>query len=121
MPTWRRLVAPHAERVAGLIAAESRRPIGLPTPLTEANRSAGRRGLASHKPGLKFPLRAPKACRGCGLVVRDRRRTWCDECLPEAKAKQARASVAAGSLRRLDFGSRGGIRSTASGPGRSNR
>jgi CRISPR-associated endonuclease Cas1 len=107
MPRWRRSVAPHAEQVARLIARSGRRPVRLPTPLTEANRSAGRRSQGSLVGTPRFPLRTPKACKGCGVVLVDRRRTWCDECLPEARAKQSCDFVAAGLAAKARMRARG--------------
>src|SRR5206468_3308225 len=48
------------------------------------------------KPSARLPLLPPTACRGCGLILAQRRRTWCDGCLPEAMARQARERAAAG-------------------------
>ncbi len=38
----------------------------------------------------------PKACRGCGVVLDDAERSFCDDCLPDADAERKRRFVAAG-------------------------
>ena len=60
LPAWTKLLAPVVERVAALLAASNDRLDYLPTPLTQSNRSAGRRVQRKRppqKPHSKTKLR----------------------------------------------------------------
>jgi CRISPR-associated endonuclease Cas1 len=109
-PRWAQDVAPWAERVASLLMADSscrrERPVRVPTPLTQANRSAGRDATR------RRPLRVrvnhvttmPHACRECGVLLdSDRRRLYCDDCLPALREETNATILRAGAdtLRRL--------------------
>jgi hypothetical protein len=97
---WARAIAPVAERVAqtllgyawpfpahGDVVAARPQPRKaaasrgmLATPLTQANRSAGRpsnNGQARERTAP--PVRAHRACRQCGMPLRDSRRLFCTE------------------------------------------
>jgi CRISPR-associated endonuclease Cas1 len=69
----------------------------LATPLTQANRSAGRDGVRTKPPVPERPSAEllPAACRVCGVVLEDPTRVWCDGCLPEARVGKDRANIAA--------------------------
>lgn len=91
--TWARAVAPWAEKIAG---AFSQVPLTLApidqsqssfvptrhrTPLTQRNRSRPKRAhvrvAASSLPCV------PSRCRGCGVNMGQRKRAYCDTCLPK--------------------------------------
>jgi CRISPR-associated endonuclease Cas1 len=88
---WGDLVAPYAEQTAQrLIDWNSQdRAIKLATPLTESNRSAGRRALgqvratSKKKPRLQLPT-----CKACGDNLKDADQTYCDKCRPEQRREQ---------------------------------
>lgn len=97
LPRWRAALGPVVERVADRLepaAASSRRP--LPTPLTEARRSAGRPGV-----GIRTPRTLPRVatvwtCELCGAKLKGDARRYCAACLPERRAEQVPELVAAG-------------------------
>jgi predicted nucleic acid-binding Zn ribbon protein len=97
---WARAIGPVAERAAQTLLAHAWRfpahgevpaprpqahtaaasPRSLATPLTQANRSAGRssnNGQARERTAP--PVRAHRACRQCGTPLRDSRRLFCTE------------------------------------------
>ncbi|MDR7555719.1 MAG: CRISPR-associated endonuclease Cas1 [Armatimonadota bacterium] len=93
-PRWAQAVAPWAERVAALLAETAGSRRRLPTPLTQANRSAGREGIrkaapnAPALPGLEYTV-----CVRCGVVLEARGRMFCDDCGKQDKTERI---VAAG-------------------------
>lgn len=91
-PAWAELVAPIAERVARMLLSTSGAKIRrITTPLTQRNRSAGRRGLR-RKPRVVGAVRAalvPAACRICGVVLDTPNRLYCADCLPQRRREQA--------------------------------
>ncbi len=93
-PRWRRAAGPVVERIARtLLALPSKRSI--PTPLTEANRSAGREPVRSGPRRVgPTPVRLQSACRTCGAELDDRGRRFCDDCLQEARAEHAATTFA---------------------------
>ncbi len=105
-PMWAKCVAPVAERVAHMLASVPGARISrITTPLTQRNRSAGRRGLR-RKPRLAGAVRAasvPAACRICGVILVAPNRSYCDDCLPEQRREQVASFQKAGpaALRRL--------------------
>jgi len=115
LPLWQRAIAPVAEQVAWMLAGKSPRRQGLPTRLTEDNRSRGRdrlRSGARKKPAPKAP-QWPNACRTCGLLLPRSKRRYCDECLPEHKSESMSKGVAAGAARLAEL--RAGGRDPAHG------
>lgn len=67
----------------------------MPTLLTQNNRSAGRDRVRTSA------VRTPRAQRieapaGCGVVLEDRSRQYCDECLPEYREAQVASYAEAG-------------------------
>ncbi|MDP9369368.1 MAG: CRISPR-associated endonuclease Cas1 [Chloroflexota bacterium] len=79
--SWARAMAPWAERAARLLLTGETvgaAPV-LPTPLTGANRRAGR-GLPSEE-AMVSAAKPPSACRGCGLVLEKSERLYCADCL----------------------------------------
>ena len=113
LPRWRRLVAPHAEHVVGLIASSSPRPLRLPTKLTQSRRVEGRdpyRRKEAQRARTRERVAGrmvPKACRMCGSVLPSggRGRTYCDDCLLDARREEfdrarAKATAALEALRR---------------------
>jgi len=93
---WAKAVGPVAEWVAaelvrpgGRLRGKELRNCRLPTPLTQANRSAGRRILArggKAKPSAS-KVALPRACSECGKPIRSSTRRFCsDECFKAYKA-----------------------------------
>jgi CRISPR-associated protein Cas1 len=84
-----RAVAVPAEEVGRIVASAADRPALVRTRLTQADRKRGRKATPrqSRKP--------PSACRHCGLVLADRDRQYCDECLRDVdRARAAKLSQA---------------------------
>ncbi len=100
VPAISAAVAPHAEAVAAMLAADA--GVGrMPTWLTGANRSAGRgRKRPSRRPDRSTPTASsaplPPACVSCGVVLDDRARMFCDECHAEHEAEKLSRLVKAG-------------------------
>lgn len=98
VPAWTARMAPVAERVAKMLADAPGSRIGrIPTPLTQANRSAGRDGLRRRprrRTGSELP-RLRGACRTCGVVL-ESDRLYCEECGPERVAELRATFQAAG-------------------------
>jgi hypothetical protein len=98
-PQLARWVAPIVERTARQLlrspeGTAKERP--LATPLTQANRSAGRDGVRT-KPPTQEKVSGdllPTACRVCGVILENPTRAWCDECLPEARVEKDRVNIA---------------------------
>jgi CRISPR-associated endonuclease Cas1 len=95
MPAWATLLAPFVERVAAWLAECSGRVDGLPTPLTQRNRSAGRRYQRKRGAGrgVSHAGLPQERCQSCGAALNRSSRRVCDECLTERRS-------AAGSLGR---------------------
>jgi CRISPR-associated endonuclease Cas1 len=93
---WLRLVAPHAERVAELLASlPDSRIDELPKPLTSARRArAGTTGGAVRPASKRPPRVRPRqakprpACKRCGEPVPRVGRVYCDPCLPHYQREQ---------------------------------
>jgi hypothetical protein len=88
-PRWAAAVAPIAEWLAGDLFAERQKRTGrssrpLPTPLTQANRSAGREGVRVRSSTGNRPKRTalPKTCVVCGADLRKDQRRYCGSCRP---------------------------------------
>jgi|SRR5579864_378874 len=101
-PMWAKAVAPVAEQVARALwndrQKNSRAPQSSPpTPLTQANRSAGRKGMRRHPKSLADRIHTiPKACHNCGVILKNSDRLYCEECLPERRREVAESSLVAG-------------------------
>lgn len=99
LPEWHRRVGPVVEAVAQTLADDA--ALGrLSTPLTQANRSAGRDTIRRRTPRRMRQVAAPgRRCETCGAELADRRRRWCPSCAAgrrgEIVAGAAKASVAA--------------------------
>jgi CRISPR-associated endonuclease Cas1 len=92
-PRWTAAVAPIAERLVRQLLAHgpSKKTGGrlrssrrVPTPLTQANRSAGRKAVRVRTPEAARPKRAalPKTCTVCGADLSRGRRRYCADCQP---------------------------------------
>jgi len=96
-PTWRRAVAPVAERIAhklldGKNGETRNHQRALATPLTQTHRSAGRDRVRRHPhrvPASDSPT-MPQACRMCGVILDKLGRLYCDDCLLEARQDVAK-------------------------------
>jgi CRISPR-associated endonuclease Cas1 len=98
-PQFAKWIAPIVERTAQQLSgtpAETKSNRRVATPLTQANRSAGRDGVRIKAPVSERPSGnpLPAACRVCGVVLVDPTRAWCDECLPKARTEKDRANIA---------------------------
>lgn len=102
-PRWAKEIAPVAEMVAktlfaGENANRTDRAKKIATPLTQANRSAGRdgvrRGTKREPSGRGIEL--PKVCAGCGGILADQARRYCDACLPEHEAEKLSSLMTSG-------------------------
>ncbi|MDP9470030.1 MAG: CRISPR-associated endonuclease Cas1 [Chloroflexota bacterium] len=90
---WAAALGPVVERVAQLLMGPAAAKSAMPTPLTQANRSAGRDGLRRGERQKRMPDAAlPAACLMCGLVLERTGRDYCDGCLPDYRAEQATES-----------------------------
>ncbi len=101
-PAWAKAVAPVAEGIARAFFRPEDRTAKhdqtLPTPLTGANRSAGR-GAArrrSNAAGDAAVAALPTACLDCGAMLGNRGPSYCDDCLPERTQIAAEAFRKAG-------------------------
>lgn len=82
-------VALVAERVARALSGEAGGRVALPPPSASGARGAGWH-LQGRARGAATPAGAlPPACRGCGLILDNPRRSWCPECYPEELARHA--------------------------------
>jgi CRISPR-associated endonuclease Cas1 len=89
-PRLAQMIGPTVEHVVRMLitpTTRSRRPV--PTRLTEANRSAGRRTSRIRRRGVVVrPDLMPKACRSCGVLLDESsRHLYCETCLPERRAE----------------------------------
>ncbi len=119
-PRWAKAVAPIAEQVAQALVGSKRTPHAasrsqlatsprprrpLPTPLTQANRSAGRAAVrrkpprdapsphATGTPALVTGL--PRTCETCGALLRSKVAAYCAACRPKPTAENAAPAQAA--------------------------
>jgi CRISPR-associated endonuclease Cas1 len=98
-PAWGRAIAPFAESTARMLANNPGSSIGrVPTPLTQDNRSKGREGIRGKllKRTQAKPSAPPPACRFCGTILPDRKRRFCDDCLPAYEHEREARFAAAG-------------------------
>jgi hypothetical protein len=103
LPIWRKALAPHAEAVAHLLAAEVEGRYVTTTPLTNAKsraaaaevkarhaaRRAAKASQARQRPAAARST-APYTCLDCGAPVTNARRVRCDSCI-EADPRQTPA------------------------------
>jgi CRISPR-associated endonuclease Cas1 len=91
-PHWARLLAPLAEAVARRLAAEpDSRVEKLSTPLTRDNHTASREAQRRRPSPVRTRASQPASlpnCKRCGGIVPNRRRVYCDKCLPEFQREQ---------------------------------
>lgn len=96
---WAKRIAPITEWAAQAFASRSGSRIRrVPTPLTQARRSAGR-GRFKQSPSVKSEPPKPEtvpACLLCGEVLHSSGRLYCDDCLPGINAKSLVALRTAG-------------------------
>jgi CRISPR-associated endonuclease Cas1 len=93
-PQWAKAIAPVAEHMAKtLMQSGEQSGRTLPTPLTQRNRSTGRMSPRrspmqerAPSPSPAEPV-VPPACLGCGALLADPKRQYCDTCLPERRAE----------------------------------
>jgi CRISPR-associated endonuclease Cas1 len=111
---WYRAVAPHVEHVARVLAtARFDMPGGranfrltreggerYPTRLTNANRLWSKGKGAPRDPRPKAP---PSACHNCGVILANRRRQYCADCLLQLRNERALLSTASETKRRVSL------------------
>jgi len=99
---WASLIAPVAERVAAALAkAPGSRVDRLPTPLTNANRNAGREPMRrKSRRSVAKPL---PSCKTCGGEVPHPNREYCDTCLPAYQQEQFEQRFSGSGLVRLEM------------------
>jgi CRISPR-associated endonuclease Cas1 len=110
-PTWARAIAPVVERVAQALMKDAdhapRTRAFLPTPLTQAHRSAGREGLRHHpRPAVPAPD-VPPACRNCGVLLDRADRLYCGDCVPERRSEVGTRAAVTGRQVLADLRRRG--------------
>ena len=132
-PQWAAAVAPVVEAVAHALvkgpaipsatgtsgaAIPRRSPPPLTTPLTQANRSAGRDGLRKKRLATTTPgdnrsgvATLPRTCPGCGSSLRHPSHVFCDECRPDAHAEQVAGTFTGAGLTTL-----AGLRASGTDP-----
>jgi len=94
---WTFALGPVAEHSARLIAQPVPQVARLPTPLTGANRLAGRTSARRRTTCTSARVDAlPAACRDCGVVLEQTRRLYCNECQPERRTEQVTEWAVAG-------------------------
>jgi hypothetical protein len=86
-----RAVAPIVEKVARLVAGSASSPVTVRTRLTQADRKRARAGSKHRRRSTAIP----SACRSCGVVLENREREYCDECLPGFQQERAEKLVKA--------------------------
>ena len=98
-PRWAEAVAPVVENVAALVVSGGELQLRLPTPLTQANRSAGRNRVRRNPTKAK-PARAKLAttCANCGGALPSPDRMFCNDCLPEHEKEKLVLFCEAGSV-----------------------
>ncbi len=92
------------EEITGRLAASLSGRVKVPTILTQDHRSDGRSAYRNgQRRVLEVAVTTTARCRGCGSVLSDTRREYCDECLPDVREEAATAFSLAGpeSLRSL--------------------
>ena len=96
-PHWGAALNPVVGQAARLLASSVNRTVRVPTPLTDANRRAGKANqrhtpLCSSVPAARLPA----ACHQCGALLDHADRLYCGECHPERHAEQSAAWASAG-------------------------
>lgn len=94
-PRWATAIAPVAEHVARTLMEGQQTGKGatrkVPTPLTQANRSAGRDAVRVQPKPTQLQDHGPKlakGCKGCGVPLASGRRGYCDTCLAQRREEQ---------------------------------
>jgi CRISPR-associated endonuclease Cas1 len=90
-PVVRDRLAPLAEHMAEMLAAAQPEMVTVPTVLTGSNRGRPKTGRT---------IRFRPTCHSCGRILPEGRRTYCDECLPEARRDRGLSHVGVASRRR---------------------
>lgn len=94
-PRWAAAVAPIVEGIARELFSNGGITRIVATPLTQANRRAGRakvrtqptRKTPAHD-GSRLTSRQVAACHDCGVVLDDAARRYCDTCLPDVRRER---------------------------------
>jgi CRISPR-associated endonuclease Cas1 len=101
-PTWGQLIAPTAERVAGMLAkAPGLRVDRLPTPLTNANRLTGREPMR-RQTRRRREVEPKPPCKACGGEVPHPDRDYCHSCLPAYQREQFDQRFSGSGLAKLE-------------------
>ena len=96
LPTWERIASRGAQRIAKLLARSAKSNVRIPGATSRGAKGKGRttmgRGVNKATGGTRL---VPNACRECGLVLDDRDRQYCDDCLPRFKDERTAKLVEA--------------------------
>jgi hypothetical protein len=118
---WASLAAPVAERVAATLAkARGSRIDRLPTPLTNANRLAGRDPMRRRHRQSRAPKPLPP-CKTCGGEVPHPDRDYCHTCLPDYQREQFEHRFSGSGLAKLEQLKNDGLDPTHGGEARAKR
>jgi hypothetical protein len=118
---WASVAAPVAERVAATLAkAPGSRVDRLPTPLTNANRLAGREVMRRRHRQPRAAKALPP-CKACGGEVPHHSRDYCDTCLPAYQREQFEHRFSGSGLARLEALKTEGLDPTHGGQARAKR
>lgn len=94
LPTWERMASMHAEMIAKLLAKAARGAVRIPGAATRGARGKGRATMGRGTTRVAGrPRLVPNACRECGLILDDRERQYCEECLPLFKNQRTEKLV----------------------------
>ena len=103
MATWAKHVAPYAETVARHVARLAKSGLGVAAPIgpkpevDRARVSVRVRPIAAPaapKAARSVPIStASSACRSCGAKLTIRKRSFCDQCLPDRRDEAQRAVI----------------------------
>lgn len=82
-------VGPVAEGVARALSGATGGQVVLPPPSAPGTRGTGHFPLGRARGAATAADALPPACRGCGLILDNPRRSWCPECHPAELARHA--------------------------------
>ena len=87
---WARALAPVVENVATLLAGCAPSRFEMPTPLTQAHRSAGRDAVRRkpRKSATALQRKPAATCATCGGPLPNAKRQFCDDCLPDEEQEK---------------------------------
>lgn len=97
IPTWRNLASKYADRVLRIIQGVPRPAVSNSPFRVKPRRTANRRDAVrpSHsRPLPRIPSTAiTNACGSCGIKISERKRLYCNSCLPDRRAEALEQTV----------------------------